>query len=347
VSLDLIRCFPFNSLRRLPRATLLPPGRVRPEPSRCNISTSAHVSARCRRSRAPLQRPRRVARAAAPSYGVSLYPCRSTPSCQYYAAPPPRSRAFAPSLAAASLWRCTRRSSAPPKLPAPACPRASPHLCTSSAWGRSRLHQPSRARRQRHARAILIPLTAVRHLGHLLLPSSRTCLRAPACTRCVPAPRAPRPRVLRRCRPLTEPHAPARPLAAGQAARRSARPTREPSAPRTCQYAPHLAWGRARRSGRLPAPRAWPSAGCSPPPAAARARLSRCLPSAWAHCPLQPPSARAWNQPSPALPAWASLHPSPGARSGPAVRRWPVGEEAPGRPCACARGGERGELEWR
>jgi hypothetical protein len=34
---------------------------------------------------------------------VSLFPCRSTPSRQYYAAPPPRSRAFAPSPAAVSL----------------------------------------------------------------------------------------------------------------------------------------------------------------------------------------------------------------------------------------------------
>jgi hypothetical protein len=87
--LDLNCYFPFNSLRRSPRATLLPPGRVRPEPSRCNISTSVHASARCRRSRVPLQRPRHVARVAALHTGVSLFPCRSTPSRQYYVTPPP------------------------------------------------------------------------------------------------------------------------------------------------------------------------------------------------------------------------------------------------------------------
>jgi hypothetical protein len=38
---DLIRCFPFNGLQRSPRATLLPPGRVRPETSRCSTSRTA------------------------------------------------------------------------------------------------------------------------------------------------------------------------------------------------------------------------------------------------------------------------------------------------------------------
>jgi hypothetical protein len=38
VPLDLVRCFPFNGLRRPPRATLLPLGRVRPKSSRCITS---------------------------------------------------------------------------------------------------------------------------------------------------------------------------------------------------------------------------------------------------------------------------------------------------------------------
>jgi hypothetical protein len=70
---DLARCLLLNDLRRSPRATLLPPGRVRPEPSRCSISTSARASARCRRSRAPLQRPRLPAHAPA-----SRRTCRSS-----------------------------------------------------------------------------------------------------------------------------------------------------------------------------------------------------------------------------------------------------------------------------
>jgi hypothetical protein len=46
VPLDLVRCFPFNGLRRPPRAILLPLGRVRSELSRCSISTSARASSR-------------------------------------------------------------------------------------------------------------------------------------------------------------------------------------------------------------------------------------------------------------------------------------------------------------
>jgi hypothetical protein len=63
---DLVHCLLLNGLRRPSRATLLPPGRVRLEPSRCSIATSARAPARCRRSRAPLQRPRCMTRAAAP-----------------------------------------------------------------------------------------------------------------------------------------------------------------------------------------------------------------------------------------------------------------------------------------
>jgi hypothetical protein len=45
----------------------------------------------------------------------------------------PRSCAFAPSPAAASLWRRTRRSSAPPKPPAPARSRAPPRASTHTS----------------------------------------------------------------------------------------------------------------------------------------------------------------------------------------------------------------------
>jgi hypothetical protein len=41
VPLDLIRCFPFNGLRRPPRATLLLPGRVRLQPPHYNSSRIA------------------------------------------------------------------------------------------------------------------------------------------------------------------------------------------------------------------------------------------------------------------------------------------------------------------
>jgi hypothetical protein len=248
VSLDLIRCFPFSSLQRPPRTTLLPPGRVRPEPSRCSISTSARASARCRRSRAPLQRPCRVARAAIPSHGGS--------------------RCFPAGLRrAASTTPHLLRVRVPSRhrLPRPRS-HASPHVCTSSAWGRSRPHQPCRARRQRHARVNPVPLTAVRHLGppapaqlpHLPPRARVHALRASAPLTCRPRVWPPARLPLRCASPRPNP---CRAVATRQPSRR-----------------PALQLSRA-------APRSWAARLLSSPPPPARLQLPR---ACCAQRPLRP-----------------------------------------------------------
>jgi hypothetical protein len=78
VPLDLIRCFPFNGLRRPSRTTLLLPGRVRLQPPHCN-------SSRITRDLPAHRRPAR--RAAAPpclaAEPVFARPCRVTPTLAY------------------------------------------------------------------------------------------------------------------------------------------------------------------------------------------------------------------------------------------------------------------------
>jgi hypothetical protein len=78
VPLDLIRCFPFNGLRRPPRVTLLLPGRVRLQPPHCN---SSRITRDLPAHRCPARR------AAAPplpaAEPVFARPCRVTPALAY------------------------------------------------------------------------------------------------------------------------------------------------------------------------------------------------------------------------------------------------------------------------
>jgi hypothetical protein len=75
VPFDLIRCFPFNGLRRPPRATLLLPGRVRLQPPHYNSSRIARDFPAHRRPARCVAAP--LLPAAEPTFAR---PCRVTPA---------------------------------------------------------------------------------------------------------------------------------------------------------------------------------------------------------------------------------------------------------------------------
>jgi hypothetical protein len=154
VPLDLIRCFPFNGLRRPLCTTLLLPGQVRLQPPHCNFSRIAR----------DLPAHHRPARRAATPPLPAAEPVFARPYC------------VTPALAHA-FQRCSRHLSS--DRPALALQRAA---CRSLPHAPSRRAPPAPVRHCAHARAT--PAQRPRLRVHASTPPERT--PAPACSRAPP-----------------------------------------------------------------------------------------------------------------------------------------------------------------